>query len=303
MYYSMSSSSERIILRGCRCIGVVILVLVGSYSVYSQKVNEAKIERGRKEPLSTYLNMSFGMNFSKFRDFATSPLFYAGKPLYFSMSHTDFNALRESDITASYSFGKYKTDFNEHYTESRVNTVMLSYRELFQVKRIRTERLNVKIGGEFNVTANHRENEALFNNSEGVEVMASLFGSLRASLDVSRNEEKERKWLFMKVHAKKRKRALTYLLNVGLVNASYRNGFAYTNPSAPLNKDEFFAGYTLNAFSGFRLRTALDYTVYLQNNNAIQLSYIWDAYKTGGQDDHFEMAVHILKVSLLFGLK
>jgi hypothetical protein len=70
-----------------------------------------------------------------------------------------------------------------------------------------------------------------------------------------------------------------------------------------LNNDDFFAGYELQIFEGFRLNSALDYTVHLHNKNAVQFSYIWDAYHTGGHHDNFEMAAHILKISLLYGLK
>jgi hypothetical protein len=59
----------------------------------------------------------------------------------------------------------------------------------------------------------------------------------------------------------------------------------------------------LQIFKGFRLNSALDYTIFLRNKNAVQLSYLWDAYRTGGHHDNFEMAAHTLNFSLLFGLK
>jgi hypothetical protein len=61
--------------------------------------------------------------------------------------------------------------------------------------------------------------------------------------------------------------------------------------------------FTLQIFKGFRLNSALDYTIFLRNKNAVQLSYLWDAYRTGGHHDNFEMAAHTLNFSLLFGLK
>ena len=278
----------------------IFLILIHFYSInaFSQSgTTEKKVSR------PAYLNIAVGLNISNFRDFATSPLIYSGKPIYTALSHIDINEKRESHFTLSYSFGKYKSNFNQHASESKVNTFSFNYLELFQLKKLSRSKLNIKIGGQLNASVNHRENTELFNNSEGVDIISTLFGSAKAILDLSRTEEKNKKFLFIKYKANKRKRTLSYTLNVGAVNSSFRNGFAYTSPSAPLNDDDFFAGYELQLFKGFRLNSALDYTVFLHNKNALQFSYIWDAYRTGGHHDNFEMAAHIFKLSLLFSLK
>lgn len=278
----------------------IFFILIHFYSInaFSQSgTTEKKVSR------PAYLNIAVGLNSSNFRDFATSPLIYSGKPLYTALSHIDMDEKRESHFTLFYSFGKYKSNFNQHASESKVNTFSFNYLELFQLKKLSSSKLNIKIGGQLNSTFNHRENIELFNNSEAADIITTLFGTAKATIDLSRFEDKNKKFLFNKYKASKRMRTLSYTLNVGLVNSSFRNGFAYTSPSAPLNEDDFFAGYELQFFKGFRLNTALDYTVFLHNKNAIQFSYIWDAYRTGWHHDNFEMAAHIFKLSLLFGLK
>ena len=272
-------------------------------NAFSQSGATETIEEVQKVSRPVFLNIAVGLNISSFRDFATSALIYSGKPIYTALSHLDMDERRESHFTLSYSFGKYASSFNQHASESKVNTFSFNYLELFQLKNISSYKLNIKIGGQVNATVNHRENTELFNNSEGVDIISTLFGSAKATLDLSRTEEENRKFLFFKFKAHRRKKTLSYTMNVGIMNSSYRNGFAYTSPSAPLNDDDFFAGYELQLFKGFRLNSALDYTVYLHNKNAIQFSYIWDAYRTGGHHDNFEMSAHILKLSLLFGLK
>jgi hypothetical protein len=239
-----------------------------------------------------YLNIAVGLNISSFRDFATSPLVYSGYPMYTALSHVDRDEKRESHFTLSYSFGKYRSDFNQHSAESKVYTLSFNHLELFQILPMINSKLNVKIGGQFNATGNYRENVELFNNSEGVDIIATLFGSAKVTWNISRIER----------GGKKRGQTLSYTMNGGIVNSSFRNGFAYTSPSAPLNDDEFFADYELRLFQGFRLNSTLDYTIFIHNKNAIQLSYLWDTYRTGGHHDNFEMTTHILQVSLLFGL-
>ncbi len=281
----------------------LILILFPPKTTFSQSEVTKTPETGQKQIRPAYIDIAAGLNISSFRDFATSPLTYSGKPFYTSLAHIDWDEKRESHIMLSYSFGKYENNFNQHISESRVHTVSINYLELFELKKLSSSRVNFKWGAQLNSTANIRKNEDLFNNSDGVDVISTLFGSAKATLDLSRTGEKQKMFLFINYTAQKRKRSLSYTFNVGIVNSSFRNGFAYTSPSAPLNDDDFFAGYDLQLFKGFRLNSALNYTVYLHNKNAFQFSYIWDAYSTGGHHDNFEMTAHILKFSLLFGLK
>lgn len=272
---------------------IFIIIHCCSVNVFAQSGAAEMMEAAQKASRPAYLNIAAGLNISSFRDFATSPLIYSGKPIYTALSYIDMDEKRESHFTLSYSFGKYQSDVNQHTSESKVNTFSFNYLELFQLKQISNSKLNVKIGGQLNATANHRENTELFNNREGVDIIATLFGSAKVTLDLSRRKSK----------TQKRKQTLSYTMNVGVVNSSFRNGFSYTSPSAPLNDDDFFRGYKWQIFKGFRLNSTLDYTVFLHNKNAIQLSYIWDTYRTAGHHDNFEMAAHILKLSLLFRLK
>lgn len=272
----------------------IFYIIIYCFTVHgfaqSAEVEMMEAEQNEKRP--AYIDIAVGLNISSFRDFATSPLVYSGNPVYTALSHIDLDKSRESYFTISYSFGTYSSDFNQHTSQSNVNTFGFNYLEFFQIKRMTTSRLNVKIGGQLNATANHRENAALFNNSEGVDIVATLFGSSKVTLDLSRSKSK----------TQKRDQTLSFTMNIGVVNSSFRNGFAYTSPSAPLNDDDFFRGYELQLFKGFRLNSALDYTLFLHNKNAVKFSYCWDVYRTGGHHDNFEMAAHILQLSLLFRL-
>ncbi|HKK88502.1 MAG TPA: hypothetical protein VJ917_06605 [Saprospiraceae bacterium] len=272
---------------------IFIIIHWCSVNTFAQSGTAKMMEAVQKEKRPAYIDIAVGLNISSFRDFATSPLIYSGKPIYTALSHIDMDEKRESHFTLSYSFGKYQSDVNQHTSESKVNTFGFNYLELFQLKQTSNSKLNVKIGGQLNATANHRENSELFNNSEGLDIIATLFGSARVTLNLSRSKGKTRKC----------KQTLTYTMNIGVVNSSFRNGFAYTSPSTPLNNDDFFAGYEWQLFKGFRLDSALDYTVFLYNKNALQVSYSWDAYRTAGHHDNFEMTAHILNLSLLFGLQ
>ena len=278
-----------------------ILFLLTSFVSLSQSESTPifyKKELRKNRP--TYIRITIGLNSSNFRDFATSPLIYKGILKHIALSCIKYDQKRESEIGLSYSSGNCKNMYNEHLTISKVKTLSIYHSQLYQLNKLSSEKLNVKIGGLFNTTGNLRINESLQNNTEGIEILPTFFGSIKIVKDVSRKEAKNKKFLFIKYHLKQRTRNLSFRLNIGLINSSFRNGFVYSGQSTILNKPKPFDDYQFKVFSGFRASSALDYTISLKNKNKFQLSYLWDAYKTGGDLDKFEMAHHTFKLTLFF---
>ena len=272
----------------------LIVALLISISAHSQSKNELRKNR------PTYLGITLGTSFSSLRDFSTSPLVYHGVSGLLSVSKIRIDKKRESAIGFNYAFGSYGVDFNDHTSSSSVKTISLYYSQLYRLNKLSSDKLNIKVGGLFNATSNLRINEYLLNNALGVEIFPTLFGSVKIEKDVSRKETKNKRFLFIKYKLKQRARNLAFRLNVGLLNSNYRNGYSYLSQSEIINEPNLFEDYQYNMFSGFRMSSAFDYTISLNNKNAIQLSYLWDAYKSGEQFDKFEMAHHTLKITLLF---
>lgn len=253
-------------------------------------------------PRSAYWGMAIGGKQSGFRDFATSPLFYQGNLTSISVSHIDVDEARESSLGVSYAFGQHTSDFNNHRASSKVKIIALNYLELFELRAFSSNKINLKVGGQFNSTFNIRNNSSLFNNSKGIELVANLFASAKVAVDISRQQDRSGKFLGAKFKLKKQRRILSYILNVGLVNSAFRNGFIYTGHAAILNTDDFFEGYHFRIFTGYRINSRLDYTVFLPNKNAFQFSYLWDVYSTG-QQDSFQMYQHTFAFSFLYNIK
>tara|TARA_B110000977_G_scaffold198692_1_gene284135 strand:+ start:1190 stop:2059 length:870 start_codon:yes stop_codon:yes gene_type:complete len=279
-------------------ITFLLLLLTPLMSFSQVKSNFTKIELRKNQP--AYIGITMGFSSSNFRDFATSPLIYRGLQKYVSFSKIRSSMKKESEIGLSYSFGNYKTLFNEHLTMSSVKTYSLDYSQLYEFNQLSSENLNVKLGGLLSVTGNLRMNESLLNNATGVEVIPTLFGSVKITKDISRKNSVEKKFLFIKYRLKEQNRNLAFRLNIGLVNSSYRNGYVYSGQSAVLNSPKLLDDYEFKMFSGFRVSSALDYTLVKKNKNKIQISYLWGAYKTGGNLDKFEMAYHAIKLTFLF---
>ena len=247
-----------------------------------------------------YLFLSTGINLSNFRDFATSPLFYSGASIYGEIGFLKKDAKREVDMGASYSYGKNTSLVGSNYAVSQVQSFAGYYSRLYQIPKWSDSTWNIKAGGMINLTGNYRYNSRLQNNGEGYEGVGNILASIKVERDLTRTQPKDKKFLFIKYHQNPRKMNLGFRLNVGVINSSFRNGYAYSDQSSVLNDPKIFGDYAFKMFSGFRMSSAIDYTIYLKNENAVRFSYVWDAYKTGGDFDPFEMASHVFKFTLLF---
>lgn len=247
-----------------------------------------------------YIGVTGGVSIVSFRDFATSPLFYSGVAPVLSLSLQKYRTTRDTEAELMISQGNFTNIYNGSIAASHVIRMDISYSELFRINPLSIKGLNTQIGFLANVTGNQRINKSLLNNAVGMEIIPTLFGSIKVTKDISRKREKQGKFLFFRYRLSERQRALAFRTNVGLVNSSYRNGFSYMNHTSVTNDQRLFEGYRFSIFSGFRMNTALDYTHYLKNRNAVRLSYAWDAYSTGGKYEKFEMASHSIRISLLF---
>lgn len=264
----------------------------------SPKTDLSKKELLRLRP--QFIGVNLGFNRIKFRDFATSPLFYDGLTNYVGISRLKVDQGRESELAFTYSFGSLTTTFNENVAVSNFRRFELLYSQLYRFGAWSNDNFNTKLGWMLNGTLNFRTNSALQNNALGLETFPTLFLSFKLTRDISRTEEKEKRFLFFKYKLREKQRNLSFSLNIGILNSSLRNGYIYSGQSAIVNDPNLLDRYEFKVFSGFRVSTGLNYTRFLQNKNAIQVSYIWDAYYTGGDLDRFEMTNHILRFTLLF---
>ena len=279
----------------------ILLFFLIPYWVSSQSATIGSEEKRNNRP--TYLEVGFGFGTTKMRDFATSPLFFTGPNSRVSLARLKFDSLRESNTQFNYHGGGLSSGDGDNDSKSTFHSFSLSYRQLYRISSLSNSTWNVKLGGEFNTVANVRQNPDLFNAAFGSEFISTLFGTAQIGRNVSRKQHKEKRFGFVKYSLKPRKRYLSYTLNVGIFNNDYRNGYSYIGDHAILNDDNAFKDYEWSAFSGFRIASSIDYTIYLESENAVRISYITDIYKTKGDYASLEVAQYALKISLLFKTK
>ena len=251
-----------------------------------------------------YYELGAGLNVSSFKDLATSPLLYTGGSGQFVLGIIRKDSHLESNLSFRFSSGIYASPAElRERAQSVVSSAFISYSRLYQVAISDSDKWNLKVGGKLDLTGNIRQNPSLLNNATGIESFQTLFGSAKISRDISRNDLKRKRFLFVRYKLKPKKRDISYQLNTSVLNTTYRNGYAYINQASIKNSDNFFEDYKFSAFSGFRMSSAIELTRHLPNGNGIKYSYIWDAYKTGGELPKFAMTNHIIQISLLFKVK
>ena len=97
----------------------LLLLIHGVVFSQNEETNLSKKEIRKARP--AYISFAAGLNFSKFRDFATSPLVYNGMAKYIDASWLRMDEKRESQMGISYSFGNYSNTFNDNSAISTVN--------------------------------------------------------------------------------------------------------------------------------------------------------------------------------------
>ena len=265
----------------------IILFLLGLIFFSAIKGQSEKMDLKIKR--SAYLTISTGLSYVNFRDFRTSPLNYKGVGYFSQISHLKTSDYRESELGISYQRGTYNNNFNDQSSEASVYTISLFYGNMYQLNLLSNKNWNTKIGALFSLTGNYRDNPSLQNYSLGTELINTLFFSAKTELKFARKAQKRKK--------------LSYQINAGVLNSNARGNLPKFYDAILTNDENLQSALDLKVFSGFRVKSALAYTVYLKNKNAIQFSYEWEAYNTGDDGKQFEMAHRTLKFSLLFNTK
>lgn len=241
----------------------------------------------------TYINVGLGPSYFRFRDFATSPLFYEGFGIQGFISRLKMDSLRESEAGIDFGFGKCRTNDSKDSEFANVWKADVFYSRLYKINQLSPFGCNIKGGFLVDATGDLRQNEQLMNNGLGLEFTGNIMGSAKVTKGLGRN-------YFKKKQESKKRSEVSFQLNIGLINCSYRNGYIYSDQGSIVNDIKLAEDYDFSIFSGFRMSSKLDFTRYMNNKNAFQVSYVWDAFKTGGDFEKFEMAQHTLRFTLLF---
>lgn len=276
----------------------VILSLIPMTSP-AQEITPKEYQPPLHQPPFRSLQLGLARTSSVFRDFATSPLFYRGSPMQYSLAWAREANRNERRLGFRFQSGSYAPENKSVKTPAVAHSLYLQYSRLWYLTT--WKRTDVQVGGMLDLSGNLRINPSLQNNAGGLEIINTLFASARLSRDVSRRTEKSGKILWLiPYHRVPRRRTLSFQLNAALMNNNFRNGYIYSNQANITNKPNLVYNYSFNAFSGYRLSSALEYSLFLSNGNAIRYSWCWDALQSGEEFNRFEMGYHAFQLAFLF---
>jgi len=254
------------------------------------------------------LLVTTSLSFARYRDFATSPLFYEGGGTNLYLGWQNINDNRELTMGLDFLInltlaGSPKSDFYETNTLGVFSGLEGSVSYLRNLTPDFSGNYDIKLGGTLIGNQNMRLNPALDNSSTGVESIVNLMLSGKVQRDISRREETVSTFLFVSIRNRPVRRTLAFQLDTGVLNFNRRPGYnyAYDAPVDGTNTSMF--SYVWDHYSwsmnGWRLRSKLEFTQFSSSGNGRRLAYVWDAMHAPGKHAAYQMGMHRIEYTIL----
>ncbi len=256
-----------------------------------------------------YTNLVFGFNSPRFRDFATSPLFYRGLGLYLATDACKTSEKHERLLGIGFSVNYLnsntpRSNYLQSYSGSTLLQFDIRYLRLWKLNRLSNTTYNIKIGAMARLDQNYRSNPYLLNNAIGLEKIGNLMFSSQLIRDISRSKTRQINMLLFKIHRKPVTRKLRFRLDLGILNFNHRPDYAYAYVQE-IDEEEsgalssFLKNYRWS-LNGWRINTELEIIKHKPNGDLHSWAYVWGAANAPGQYESFQMASHQLKYTHYF---
>lgn len=267
----------------------------------------------QNEPLVSPINqnnllISTSLSYARYRDFATSPLFYQGNGTNLYMGWQTINKNRELEVGVDFlinlAFANTpESDFYEANSQGIFSGLEATVSYLRNLQSFGNELYNFKVGGTLIGNQNMRMNSSLDNSSTGVESIVNLMLSGKVQRDISRRKESVINLPFMSFRQKPVHRTLTFQVDAGILNFNRRPSYnyAYVAPIDRINNSMFSYVWDYYSWSmnGWRLRTKVAFTQYNSSRNGHRIAYAWDAMHAPGKHAPYQMGLHRIEYTLL----
>jgi hypothetical protein len=243
-----------------------------------------------------YARMTFEIGRAGFIDRATSPLLYQGQSLGIGLDHWVMTSRWHYGFGAWGRAGRYIQDFNQTFQQAEG----LSFGGHMHIGRyllnLSGNKFPIYIGGSLSNQNYIRQNLGFMNSANGFETITSLHFAFSGRVDMSRRQVRIINLGLFSLRLREIKREVIWECHPGLLQAAYRNGYAYIFDNPALFENEPLADYHL-FWGGLNLQTHLAWKWYKQNGNGYAISYRWYLQQTRGD---FEFYQHSLGITLLF---
>ncbi|MBN2650270.1 MAG: hypothetical protein JXR50_11080 [Prolixibacteraceae bacterium] len=282
-------------------LGALLFSLLQSH-VFAQAAPETSQSKQKN------LLLSAGLGYATFRDFATSPLYYAGPGFSFAFERQTIMPKSEINWGLSPLISSTMALIPiSDYLQTQASSMFISFDAYAQylrlVPQLSSDKLKLKAGGTVMATQNIRINQSLNNAAFGAESFVNLMLALKADTDISRKEEKNIKLWFLNFKQKPARRNLSFQANIGLLNFNHRPSYNYFyfskidgNSVSSLSSMMKTYDWSLN---GWRVGTKIEFSKFTSSGNGFKIAYVWDITSAPGKHQAFQMASHRIQYSLI----
>lgn len=242
------------------------------------------------------------------RDEATSPLVYRGIVFSPFRAKVKRNENYETIFGIRPLLGFTITNVNSELDFSGFFGADLYYTYLRNVPKLTFSNIDVKLGGTFDFTTISRINPSFQNNSVGFDLFPTLMGSIKLQKSfIGKSLWGENLSIMEMFRIRKPKprvhQEISFQVDVGIINANFRNGYAYTIHAPFYNNRNLFSDHEFNWFSGFRIRSNISYIVFSsKTKNGIKFTYMWEGVRSGRNPDLFAFTNATIQFSLIHRL-
>lgn len=239
-------------------------------------------------------------NYHKFLDQQLSPIVYKGNLFGLNLGYESDGEKHKYSLVLNGFYGQLlgKTHYATYFANQSIVNLYGSYYHHTNLDK----NYQLFLGSIFNHQLILYNNPNLQNAALTMSILNSL--SISACLEKTLVfHAKSLKIWFIKYKTKDRLLKFSFSLNLPILFYNFRPPYStisdFSNDENNWDLKSKF--YNISA-KVFRANTKTSITYYLQNNNALRISYIWDAFSFKDTFYSYQAAQHIFEVSLLFNL-
>ncbi len=288
-----------------KLLGLIItfLVIVSLHAQNDTIFRDSQITQKNKKITRTqkakYLNFDLFVGQTSAQDYAVSPLQFKGSNFGAGLCYYNRGKNSEWNVSTLATNSFMKNEYSTSRTQFVSGTINAYY--LRSSKRLTGKKIRTYLGGYFMGDGNVRINPSYFNTGYIYDIISSIgiSGKVNSGFDFKtktftwNNQGKEGRGKYI---------SLDYQLSIPLIIVYNRPGYATIDNFASTENTNA-RETTLNTWGKTaRLTSKVDLTLFLKNNNALRISYYWDAYSVNPNYNKLAVSNNGFLMTLMFRL-
>lgn len=255
-----------------------------------------KISRTQK---AKYLNFELFVGQTNAQDYAVSPLQFKGSNFGAGLCYYNRGEDSEWSVNTLATNSFMKNEYSGSKTQFVSGTINAYY--LRNSKKLTGKKIRTYLGGYLLGNGNVRINPSYFNTSYIYDIISSIgiSGKINSGFDF---KTKAFTWNNQGTEGREKYISLDYQLSIPLLHIYNRPGYATIDNFASTENTNARETKINTWGKTARLTSKVDLTLFLKNNNALRISYYWDAYSASPNYNKLAVSNTGFLMTLMFRL-